>query len=408
MKLKLLVLAALQGFAASQGTVFSSQICATSSGRVSVSPIRRTTITRTTGLTFRTTVCPAPRTTTRTVTPALVTATSTVSVTALSTVTTVQVSGTSTSLVTGDDVTVFNTVTVTSTATAGSTSTITETATSTVTQAAPANFTPLSEEPDYVAKKKKKRSLAGRIPLRKRAPCTKKKPSSGSSPDSSSTSTANPIRISQRLYAQSVTCIKIVKTVAVSTVVPSTCVRTRSITVTLAASTTTDITTATAFVTTTVTVPTFTVVTVTVTPTVTAQTTVTSTATTTTTATTTVTETAPAQTIYAACGTSNQVSSANGGHPFSAININTDGTTNNQAVSRTANTAYDCCVSCLQTNNCIFSYYDNAGGCNVVVGQTCNQQDNMGTSFETSQDSPLNYVLSNGPCGRIANGGDTS
>ncbi|WAO92103.1 Hypothetical protein NCS54_00959700 [Fusarium falciforme] len=405
MQLKLLVLAALQGFAASQSTVFSSQLCVTSSGRVSVSPIRRTTITQTTGLTFRTTVCPPPRTTIRTVTPPFVTATSTVSVTAFSTVTTVQVAGTSTSFVTGNPVTVFNTVAVTSTATAGSTSTITETTTPTVTQPAPAGFTPLSEEPDYVAKKKKKRSLAGRIPLLKRAPCTKRKSSSGSSPDSSSNSTLNPIRISQRWYAQSVSCIKIVKTVRVSTVVPSTCVRTRSTTVTLAASTSTDVTTATAFVTTTVTVPTATGVTVTVTPTVTAQTTVTSTATTTTTATTTVTETAPAQTVYAACGASNQVSSANGGHQFSAINVNSGGS-QNQVFSRTANSAYDCCVSCLQTTNCVFSYYDNAGGCEVVVGQTCNQQDAMGTSFETSQDGGLNYVISNGPCGRVANGGD--
>ncbi|KAI8664428.1 hypothetical protein NCS55_00951500 [Fusarium keratoplasticum] len=401
MQLKLLVLAALQGLAASQSTVFSSQICVTSSGRVSVSPIRRTTTTQTTGLTFRTTVCPPPRTTTITATPPLVTATSTVSVTAVSNVTTVQVTGTSTSSVTADPVTVFNTVTVTSTATTGSTSTITETTTATVTQAAPAGFTPLSEEPDYVAKKKKKRSLAGRIPLLKRAPCTKRK----SSPGSSSSLTPNPIRISRTWYAQSVRCIKIVKTVRVSTVVPSTCVRTRSTTVTLAISTSTDLTTATAFVTTTVTVPTATGITVTVTPTVTAQTTVTSTATTTTTDTTTVTETAPAQTVYAACGASNQVSSANGGHPFSAINVNS-GDSQNQVFSRTANSAYDCCVSCLQTTNCVFSYYDNAGGCEVVVGQTCNQQDAMGTSFETSQDGGLNYVLSNGPCGRIANGGD--
>ncbi|EEU38626.1 uncharacterized protein NECHADRAFT_82969 [Fusarium vanettenii 77-13-4] len=402
MQLKLLALAALQGFAAAQTTVFSSQVCVTSTGRVSVSPIRRTTITSFTGLTFRTTVCPAPRTATTTVTPPFVTTTSTVSVTAFSTVTTVQLT-----------VTVFNTVTVTSTATTGSTSTVTQTTTSTVTQPPPPGFTALSDEPDYVAKKKKKRSLAGRIPLLKRAPCTKKKSrtgsgsdsGSGSSPDSGSNSNLNPIRIAQRRYPQSVRCFKIVKTVSVSTVVPATCVRARSTTVTLATSTSTALTTATAVVTTTVTVPTATAVTVTVSPTVTGQTTVTATVTTTTTATTTITETAPAQTVYAACGASNQVSSANGGHQFSAINVNSPGG-QNQVFSRTANSAYDCCVSCLQTNNCIFSYYDNAGGCEVVVGQTCNPQDAMGTSFETSQDGGLNYVLSNGPCGRVANGGD--
>ncbi|RSL49183.1 hypothetical protein CEP54_012554 [Fusarium duplospermum] len=415
MQLKLLVLTALQGFVAAQTTVFSQEVCVTQTGRVSVSPVRRTTITQTTGLTFRTTVCPAPRTVTRTITPALVTTTSTVSVTAISTITTVQVTGTSTNFVTNDPVTVFDTVTVTDTATAGSTATVTVTTTGTVTQPAPAGFTPLSEEPDYRAKKKKKRSLAGRIPLLKREPCTRKKSTAGSGsgsgsgsdsgPPSGSNSNLNPIRIAQRSYPQTVRCLKVVKTVRVSTIRPATCVQTRSSTVTLAASTSTVFATTTALGSTTVTVPTVSAVTVTVSPTVTAQTTITTTATTTITGTTTVTETAPAQTVYAACAANNQVSSANGGHQFSAITVNSPGT-QNQVFSRTANSGYDCCVACFQAENCIFSYYDNAGGCDIVVGQTCDQRDAMGTSFETSQDGTLNYVLSNGPCGRVANGGD--
>ncbi|KAM0424527.1 hypothetical protein ACHAPT_010243 [Fusarium lateritium] len=392
MQLKLLVLAALQGLVAAQNTVFSEVLCVTSSGRVSVSPVRRTTVTETTGLTFRTTVCPAARTITRTITPASVTITSPRTATEFRTVTTISVTGTSTVSVTGDPVTSTNFVTITTTSTSVSTSIITESRTSTVTVPPPPGFTALSEEPDYVAKKK--RSLAGRIPLHKRAPCR------------GSDATRPTSRAQARSYPQSVRCLNVVKTISVSTVVPRTCSTARTATVTAATGTSTVFRTVTTFVATTVTVQTGAAATVTVNPTVTTVSSVTVEATATSITTTTSTINAPAQTVYAACAQNNLVGSANGGHQFAAINVNSGGT-QNQVSSRSATTGYDCCVACQQTANCIFSYFDNAGSCEVVTGDTCNPQDNQGTSFETSEDGQLNYVLSNGGCGRVANGGDT-
>lgn len=116
---------------------------------------------------------------------------------------------------------------------------------------------------------------------------------------------------------------------------------------------------------------------------------------------------APAQTFYAACANNNIVSTANNQHPINAVNYNpSTGTTTNQVQITSDTTAYDCCVSCQKTLNCIGSSL-NAGQCSIIIGNACNAANtNTGASFTSRQGSTAQFSVSNGPCGQVANGGD--
>ncbi|EMT66195.1 hypothetical protein FOC4_g10006586 [Fusarium odoratissimum] len=107
-------------------------------------------------------------------------------------------------------------------------------------------------------------------------------------------------------------------------------------------------------------------------------------------------------TTYAACQANNLINSANGGHFIWQINYG--GSRNQIQVGITARNAYECCVACHQTRNCIWSNFP--GGCELVIANSCNPNDNFNSSFITSPDVRRGTTISNGPCGFIANGGD--
>ncbi|RBQ78823.1 hypothetical protein FVER14953_21404 [Fusarium verticillioides] len=107
-------------------------------------------------------------------------------------------------------------------------------------------------------------------------------------------------------------------------------------------------------------------------------------------------------TTYAACQANNLINSANGGHFI--WNINYGGSQNQIQVGIPARNAYECCVACHQTQNCIWSNFP--GFCELVIANSCNPNSNFNSSFITSPDVRRGTTISNGPCGFIANGGD--
>ncbi|KAJ4258037.1 hypothetical protein NW762_008177 [Fusarium torreyae] len=376
MQFKILVLAALHGMANAQQNVLTETFCRTFSGQSSIRPVPSTTFSETLTFTLTTRACP---TVTRTVNRVPVTVTNVNTFNTTTTSKSLVVTGNSTRTITASTSTVFLTTSTTTNTTVVVTVTATTATTPTQTIPASSGFTALADEPDYVARKK--RSVEGRLvhDLERRQTASR--------------------------FPTSVRCLKLVETRATRTITPGSCtsVPTRTSTVTAPARTVTAQRTVTNTRTITVTAGTNTTITTTFTPTVSTLVIVTVPITMTNTTTATSTSTAPPQVTYAACSQNNLVSSANGGNPFVNIVANSGGTQNG-ASGRTANTAYDCCVLCQQASNCIFSYYDNRGGCILIIGDTCNPQDNHGTSFQTSPNGS-NYVLSNGPCGRVANAG---
>ena len=131
----------------------------------------------------------------------------------------------------------------------------------------------------------------------------------------------------------------------------------------------------------------------------TAQTTITDVATATSTTTSTLTSTstsfAPMETFYAACGSDNRVSSVNG----RGIS---DGNVFNNVVAAQAASAYDCCVLCLQTENCGATYFG------AQYNNLCAIITTAGTCSATTQvselvinDRPGAFVVSNSNCGRL-------
>ncbi|KAF4945763.1 hypothetical protein FGADI_11695 [Fusarium gaditjirri] len=109
-------------------------------------------------------------------------------------------------------------------------------------------------------------------------------------------------------------------------------------------------------------------------------------------------------TTYAACQANNLINSANGGHFIWQVNYG--GSRNQIQVGIPARNAYECCVACHQTPNCIWSNFP--GGCELVIVNACNLNDNFNSSFITSPDVRRGTTISNGPCGFIANGVDVS
>lgn len=116
------------------------------------------------------------------------------------------------------------------------------------------------------------------------------------------------------------------------------------------------------------------------------------------------TATGPTYTAYAACGSDNIVTTANGGQGINLFNYNTANTLGSSS-GRTS--AYDCCVLCQKTTNCIFSAFfppPDQRGCAFVTSGTCVPNSAQGTYFQTSSQHSLAgaIVLSNGLCGQVA------
>ena len=83
-----------------------------------------------------------------------------------------------------------------------------------------------------------------------------------------------------------------------------------------------------------------------------------------------------------------------------------DGTSRNAVVQAGVLLPYECCVACQQTANCIYSdlLFDE---CELVIAPTCSPGNTFGTLFETrgSIGPGEGFIISNGGCGRVANGG---
>ncbi|KAM0199412.1 hypothetical protein ACHAPA_012064 [Fusarium lateritium] len=116
------------------------------------------------------------------------------------------------------------------------------------------------------------------------------------------------------------------------------------------------------------------------------------------------TTTAAPSTVLAACAPNNLIKTANGGHGI--FQLNYGGSRNQIQVGIPAFNPYECCVACHETRNCIWSNFQL--GCELVIAQSCNPQDNFGSSFNTSASVNVRRgtTISNGPCGWIANAGD--
>lgn len=72
-------------------------------------------------------------------------------------------------------------------------------------------------------------------------------------------------------------------------------------------------------------------------------------------------------------------------------------------VTTAADTAYDCCVTCQQTDNCAGTAFI-SGQCYSVVGDTCTPGQSDGDLFQTGDSPDVGFTVSNGPCGLILDG----
>ncbi|KAH8204864.1 hypothetical protein TruAng_000903 [Truncatella angustata] len=345
--------------------------CTSQYDSVSVYPIPTSSWTTTVTLTATEWVSSAEVTSTITPSPDTTTATETVPTTITVTANTdtdvVTLTSTDTSTITD-----FNTITETDTAT----TTVFSTSTSTSTVSAPAGFTPILENSDYVAKR------------------------DGGSEGSQKCSAgpSGPV-FSPAAYIASVDCVK--TSFVTATVTSTSTDSAPTATTTLSASTDTATVTITETSTSTE-VPAeitsteseFTTVTTTTTQDVTTTATVTSTS--------TVESVVPAATpYYEACGASNMLVTANGGNTVQQIEIRRSGY-NFQVGS--ASSAYDCCVACQTSSTfCAGSFYANS--CWFISATTCSPNSAI-PIFSTTSGSSSAYILSTGPCGTFANGGN--
>ncbi|UKZ77071.1 hypothetical protein TrVFT333_004789 [Trichoderma virens FT-333] len=332
--------------------------------------------TRTVTYTERFTTTPHPtvtptKTKTKTVTTVIKTVTTEPAYTDVATVT-----STSTSFFT-----TTNIVTETDT----ETNTVTTTTTPTTTIAAPAGFTPISQEPGFVPKIKG-RSANSLIERGNTLQCRPGKGGPSFYPP---------------LHPQSVTCTKVIEPIVIKrvTYTAKACTitaRPKTKTVTTTVSQTHTETEWPCDVTSTVTVPATTVIT----------SSTDSTTTTTTTATTTESTVAPQQTLQAACGPENLITTANGGNGISSVS--SSGTGGFLPVSGT-HSAYDCCVACFNSATpCRGALSFSSGSCFLVVATdgVCHANQFTGdVQFGTSTGPSSGAYVSNGPCGMLANGG---
>ncbi|KAF7550947.1 hypothetical protein G7Z17_g5363 [Cylindrodendrum hubeiense] len=220
-------------------------------------------------------------------------------------------------------------------ATEYTTTTLYTTSTSTTTVAAPADFTPITYNPDYVAK----REVSSRLNPRKSS-----KNNNGAVKISYEKGKYNPVTY-PRQYPQRVNCIRKVIKTATKTITT----RVPGHTITLAPKTKTKSTTITQFTTETQYLPD---VSETVTETTSINITSTEDVVTTTTLTATSTiETVVPTTIYEACSSDNILTSANGGNRVNEFG--TDGGSRLEYIG-SGYSAYTCCVAChtVKASNC--------------------------------------------------------
>lgn len=285
--------------------------------------------------------------------------------------------------------TVTNTDVRTTKVTSTRTSTATVAVTPIKTKPTPAGFTPISKEVGYVPRRKRGLSPLSGVSINNNG-------------DIISHKRARQERAAS--YPEAVNCREIIETGSRKTYTNNDCVSTKTTTLP-ARSTATQTTTVTPtsrnpkcapYITSTITLSEFTTTTTSLTKTSTA----------TRTRTITVTSTAPTVTFYAACATNNIVNHANGNQPISFVIF---GDANPEFVS--ASTPYDCCVLCQKAKGCLYSYFVpglSPDGCGLVIADgPCDTSIDHNTIFYTNPEIPIDdgFVLSNGPCGYVPNGG---
>ncbi|CAG7558081.1 unnamed protein product [Fusarium equiseti] len=386
-----LVLTALLSVASASKAVVTNQLCSTSLGLKSVKNVKTSTKTVNINLTAYKKVCP---TVFKTITPKPKTTTRTNTVT--STIVSTLPKGTDTVTTTSTDTstsTVSESTTITNTA--FSTVFVTETPTSTIPTSA--GFIPVASDVTYVAKK---RDMTGRFVVEERGK------SNGNFPQKNICGKGKPPSYHPAVYPQSVTCRKVIKTITTKTVTLKYCIHKPARTTYLPRKTSTRYDTVTTTTTRVVGQPAETI-TVTATDTATETTTTISTQTDSTTLTETQTSVAPTATVYAACASNNIIGAANGNHGIVAITYN-DGGSSNQVAGSSARTAYDCCVACQTTTNCIWTeFFPPGNSCTLVIAPTCSPESTFSTGYKTgsSRNPGSGFIVSNGPCGRIPNQG---
>ncbi|KAG5657027.1 hypothetical protein KAF25_011196 [Fusarium avenaceum] len=121
-------------------------------------------------------------------------------------------------------------------------------------------------------------------------------------------------------------------------------------------------------------------------------------------------ETTVPETFYQACGNNNILRTANGGHGF--VNIITLGKPYATTYVPNISKQYDCCVACVQQPGCFFSYSGiGANYCYIYLSSSpaasvCPNGQVLWANYYTRPNAPVQYEVSNGPCGILGNIGD--
>ncbi|KAM0482405.1 hypothetical protein ACHAPX_002922 [Trichoderma viride] len=254
--------------------------------------------------------------------------------------------------------------------------------TPTTTIPAPADFTPVSQNQDYVAKVKA-RSAKNLLERGKEVVQYSKDPKGGHS-------------FYPPLHPQSVTCNKLVEPVVYKRVT----VTAKPFTVTAIPKTKTLSTTITKTHTNTV-WPAEITSTITFGTAITVTSTIDSTTTNYITASNTYSAVAPEQTFNAVCGSDNIISSSNGGRDISIQAASPD-----YLSLVSATDSYSCCLACFNTEACRGSFFY-PGGCYLVVDRNgvCHANQYQAGSGYFNEQGTIGSV-SNGPCGLLSNLGN--
>jgi len=104
----------------------------------------------------------------------------------------------------------------------------------------------------------------------------------------------------------------------------------------------------------------------------------------------------PGSTQYAVCGAQNQISQNYQGRGLSIVAYSGDG-----SADIVTNSAYDCCVVCINTANCAGSAFAASFGntCFLGIVDTCPAgQTKTGIYYNTGNNIPI--TVSNGLCGQ--------
>ncbi|KAH6606917.1 hypothetical protein Trco_006070 [Trichoderma cornu-damae] len=261
----------------------------------------------------------------------------------------------------------------------------TTTTTPTTTIPAPADFTPITEEPGYVARLKG-RSVDSLLERGKETLQCKNGPGGPA--------------LWPPMHPQSVACTKVIEPIVIKrvTYTAKACTRTARPTTKTVTTTIKQTRTETVWpgdVTSTVTASTSTVITSSTDSTTTATTTTTS----------TVSAVAPLQTFQAACGPDNLITTANGGNGIAGVSTRQPG---NFVPVSGITSPYECCVACFNTAACRGSLTFGPSACYLLVGAdgVCHANQFNGMDQFQTQAGASGTTVSNGPCGLLANGGN--